>query len=219
MLCGASKLTFWTGLTAIVSVACAGYTAPAPKKPTPTKKPPVTKPAPAPKAGPKEPQEISLGNLAATVPGEWASQPPNKEFRLLQFAVPKANGDKEPTVMIVFHFGKGGGGTVDDNLKRWQGMMRQPDGRSSSDRATVRKSEREGLRLTTLDLPGTYLEKPFPFSDEVTQRPDYRLLAAVIETTREDGDGPYFVRLVGPAKTVEAAAAGWKRFTDSIRLP
>lgn len=217
-----SRIVGWAGIPVVMAVACAALAAPtAPKKPAPAKKPPVTKPAPkpAPKAAPKEPQEISLGNLAATIPGEWTSQPPTKEFRLLQFAVPKAGGDKEPTVMIVFHFGKGGGGTVDDNLKRWQGMMRQPDGKPSSERAMVRKSEREGLRLTTLDLPGIYLEKPFPFSDEVTQRPDYRLLAAVIETTREDGDGPYFVRLVGPAKTIDAASAGWKSFTDSIRLP
>jgi hypothetical protein len=215
----ASKFSGWMGLT--LALAVAGGAANAPKKPASPKKPAAAKPAPkpAPKAGPKEPQEISLGNLAATVPGEWTSQPPNKEFRLLQFALPKAGGDKEGALMIVFHFGKGGGGTVDDNVKRWQGMMRQPDGKASSERATLRKSEREGVRLTTLDLPGIYLEKPFPFSDEVTQRPDYRLLAAVIETTREDGDGPYFVRLVGPAKTIDAAAAGWKSFTDSIRLP
>lgn len=208
-------------MTATLALTVACGAAPAPKKPAAAKKPPAAKRAPKPpaKAAPKEPQEISLGNLSATVPGEWTSQPPNKEFRLLQFALPNANGVKEPTVMIVFHFGKGGGGTVDDNVKRWQGMMRQPDGKPSSERATVRKSEREGVRLTTLDLPGTYLEKPFPFSDEVTQRPDYRLLAAVIETTREDGDGPYFVRLVGPAKTIDAAAPGWKSFTDSIRLP
>jgi hypothetical protein len=212
-----SRRATWWLMGALLVIAVGVRAATSTKKP-PAKNPAVVKPAPT-KSGPKAPQDISLGNLAASVPGEWTSQPPNKEFRLLQFALPKAAGDKEPTVFIVFHFGKGGGGTVDDNLKRWQGMMRQPDGQDSSQRAQIHRSEREGVKLTTLDLSGTYLEKPFPFSDEITQRPDYRLFAAVIETTREDGDGPYFIRLVGPAKSVTAAAAGWKAFVDSIRLP
>jgi hypothetical protein len=175
-------------------------------------------PAAAPKPKPAEPQPVSLGNVRGVLPGDWTPQSPAGQFRLLQFAVPKAPGDTAPALLIVFHFGKGGGGTVEDNVKRWMGLMQQPEGTDVTKVAVRSQFTREGLRITTLDLPGTYQERPFPASDQVTPRPNYRMLAGVIETTREEGDGPYFVRLVGPARSIEAAKGGWDALIASLKV-
>lgn len=207
------------GVSAVIvaGAAAAVWAAPA-KKPAPKAAPKkaAAKSAPA-KPQVKEPQEVRLGNVSVRVPGEWSSLAPDGQFRAAQYVIPTAAGDTAQALFIVFHFGKGGGGGVEDNIRRWAGMMKQPDG---GDTARVMKrhlAEREGLRITTADLPGTYLERPFPRSEEFVERPNYRMLAAIIETTNEGGDGPYFVRLVGPAKSVTAAKPGWDAFIASLK--
>jgi len=207
-----------SGLLVLPVVAAPAKKAPANK--APAKKAPAKAPvkttAPAP-AKPAEPQDLNLGGVSGTLPGAWASQPPIGQFRLAQYALPKATGDAADSLLIVFHFGKGGGGSVEDNVQRWLGMMAQPEGtdvRTVAKRAT---KERTGLRITTLELPGTYQEKPFPFSQEVKQRPNYRMLAAIVETTTEAGEGPFYLRIVGPTKSVEAAKPGWDALIDSLK--
>lgn len=205
-------------LSALVALSATTVSA-APSKRAPAKTPtrgPAKAPASAP-GKPAEPQQLSLGGVTGTLPGNWNSQPPIGQFRLAQYALPKAAGDPATSLFIVFHFGKGGGGTVEDNVQRWMGMMAQPAGtdvRTVAKRAT---KERPGLRITTLELPGTYQEKPFPFSQEVTPRPNYRMLAAIVETPGEGGDGPYYLRIVGPTKSVEAAKPGWDALIDSLK--
>lgn len=192
----------------------------APAKKAPVKKPPVKAPVKAPAPAPAklaDPQDLNLGGVTGLLPGAWTSQPPIGQFRLAQYGLPKSAGDTANSLLIIFHFGKGGGGTVEDNVQRWLGMMAQPEGtdvRTVAKRAT---RERTGLRITTLELPGTYQEKPFPFSQEVTQRPNYRMLAAIVETTNEGADGPYYLRIVGPTKSVEAAKPGWDALIESLK--
>jgi len=160
---------------------------------------------------------VTLGSLTGQAPANWESQPAGGQFRLAQFAVPKTPGDTAQALFIVFHFGAGGGGGVEDNVKRWYGMMRQPDGSDSAKAAKRQLSQRDGLKITTVDLAGTYQERPFPASPQVTERPGYRMLAAIVETTKEGGDGPYFLRLVGPAKSIEAARPGWESLLGSLK--
>lgn len=198
-------------------LALPSFAAPVKKK-TPAKPAvkPAAKPAPA-KPGPVEPQVLNLGGVTATIPGEWSSQPPIGQFRVAQYGLPKAGADTGNALLLVFHFGKGGGGSVEDNVKRWVGMMQQPDGvdvRKVSKRATL---ERPKLRITTVEVPGTYLDKPFPFSPDITERPNYRMLAAIIETTDEAGEGPFYLRIVGPTKTIEAAKPGWEKLIASLK--
>ncbi len=182
-------------------------------KPAPT---PAAKPAPAPAAA-MEPQPVQLDYLRGLLPGEWSAQPASSQFRLLQFALPKAPGDAAAPSLIVFHFGRNGGGGVEDNVRRWMGMMSQPEDGDPAEVAGLKTDTREGLRLTHVDIPGTYKDRPFPASPEFVPRAGYRMLAAVVETTREGGDGPYFVRIVGPAKSVEAARKGWDAFLASLK--
>jgi hypothetical protein len=212
-----STLTLAFLLVPVVAVAAApARKGPAkPRAQAPAKSAAKARPAEKPK--PVEPQALNLGGVVTTVPGEWITQPPTSEFRLAQYAVPKAAGDPVAPLFLVFHFGKGGGGNVEDNVKRWMSLMEQPAG---TDIRTVMKratKERPGLRITTVELPGTFQDKPFPRSTEITPRPNYRMLAAIVETTNEGGDGPFYLRIVGPNKSVEAAKAGWDQIIESLK--
>jgi hypothetical protein len=159
-------------------------------------------------------QDVSFGEVTGKLPTAWASKGATREFRIGEWTVPGAQG-AAPAVLIAFHFGKNGGGGVEDNVKRWMGMVRVADPKQ----AVRDKIQRQGLVVHTVDLTGTYLEKPFPASQQITERPNYRMLAAMIETTGEGGNGPYYVRLVGPAKTVGAAKAGWDGLLGSLKAP
>ena len=55
-----------------------------------------------------------------------------------------------------------------------------------------------GLKVTTVDATGTYTAEMAPGSGTFHNSPNYRLRAAVIETPK----GSYYLKLVGPAKTV-----------------
>jgi hypothetical protein len=76
--------------------------------------------------------------------------------------------------------------------------MKQEDGSASRDKAKEENLEVNGLKVTTLDLSGTYVAETTPGSGELLNKPAYRLRGAVIETP----NGPYFLKLVGPEKTV-----------------
>jgi hypothetical protein len=59
-----------------------------------------------------------------------------------------------------------------------------------------------GLKVTSVDLSGTYTAAPMKPGAVAGPKPDTRMLAAAIEGP----GGPWFLRVVGPAVTVGAAA-------------
>ena len=71
-----------------------------------------------------------------------------------------------------------------------------------------------GVKMTLVDVPGTYIAEVTPGSTERFNKPGFRLRAAVIETA----GGPYFVKLTGPAKTVEKWDASYRAFLKSISV-
>jgi len=72
--------------------------------------------------------------------------------------------------------------------------MKQADGDSSK----KENVEVNGLKVTTVDVAGTYVAETAPGSGTFLNKPGYRLRAAVVETS----NGNYYVKLVGPEKTV-----------------
>ena len=112
--------------------------------------------------------------------------------------------------LIVYFFG-GQGGSVQANLDRWVGQMEQPDGRSSKAVATTEALTVGGMKVTVLDVSGKYVAEMTPGSQTRYSKPGFRLKAAVVETA----GGPYFVKLTGPAKTVERWNAPFATFLKS----
>jgi hypothetical protein len=114
-------------------------------------------------------------------------------MRVAQYKLPRAEGDAEDTSLVVYYFGQGQGGSVDANLDRWAGQMGQALEKAHKETLTV-----NGLTVTLLDVTGSYSGDMAPGSGTSQGKPNSRMRAAVIETTK----GPYFLKLVGPVKTV-----------------
>jgi hypothetical protein len=146
------------------------------------------------------------------VPDGWVTRTPSSTMRVAEFTLPRADGDAEDGDLVLYYFG-GSGGSVQANLDRWISQMTQPDGRASNDVAKVSTAEANGLKMTLVDVPGTYVAEMTPGSTDRHNKPGFRLRAAVIETPR----GPYFVKLTGPERTIARWDAAVDRFLRSIR--
>lgn len=155
----------------------------------------------------------SAAGLTFTAPAAWQTRPAASTMRVAEFVVPKAAGDAEDAELIVYFFGAFVG-TVDSNVDRWIGQMQQPDGAASKDKARREAQTVNGLKVTTVDLAGTYVAEVRPGATERYNKPNFRLRAAVVETPR----GPYYIKMTGPAKTMAAADADFKKFVASVRF-
>jgi len=150
------------------------------------------------------------GELHFKAPDGWVTEKPSSNMRVAQYKLPKAEGDPEDASLVLYYFGATQGGTPQANIDRWIGQMQQPDGSASKDKAKSDNLTVNGLKVTTVDVTGTYTAEMSPGSGDRHNNSDYRLRAAVIETPK----GNYFAKLVGPAKTI----ARWDpSFTDYLK--
>ena len=150
--------------------------------------------------------------LTFMAPAAWHARPASSAMRVAEFVVPKAAGDSEDAEVIIYFFGVTVG-SVDSNVNRWIGQMQQPDGSASNDRAHREAQTINGLKVAMVDLAGTYVAEVRPGATERYNKPNFRLRAAVIETPR----GAYYIKMTGPAKTMAAADADFKKFLATLR--
>lgn len=150
------------------------------------------------------------GELRFKAPPEWVVEKPASSMRVAQYKLPKAEGDSDDASLVLYFFGSNQGGSVQANLERWISQFEQHDGSSSSSKAKLETLTVNQLKISTIDLAGTYVAETAPGSGVRHNNPDYRLRAAVIETPK----GAYYVKLVGPTKTL----IRWdKSFDDYLR--
>ena len=88
--------------------------------------------------------------------------------------------------------------TVEATLESWTNQMLQPDRRPPSEMTSTTSFDVANLSVTVLDVPGSYSVEVQPNSGMHYYKRDFRLKAAVVETT----EGPYFFKLTGPSQTV-----------------
>jgi hypothetical protein len=151
--------------------------------------------------------------LGYVTPQGWQKQPVASSMRVAEFTLPRADGDSEDAVLVVYYFG-GSGGSVDANLQRWVSQMQQPDGKPSAGVAKKETRTVNGLALTLLDVSGTYVAETAPGSTERHNKPNFRLRAGVIDTP----NGPYFIKLTGPSKTIAKWDRAFEQFVASLKL-
>jgi hypothetical protein len=150
------------------------------------------------------------GDLHFKAPDGWVAEKPPSSMRVAQYKLPKADGDKEDASLVLYYFGATQGGTAQANIDRWISQMEQPDGSSSKDKARTESLTINGLKVTTVDVSGTYTAEMAPGSGSFHNDANYRLRAAVIETPK----GNYFVKLAGPQKTI----VRWEQsYTDYLK--
>src|SRR6266850_4921946 len=142
--------------------------------------------------------------LRFVVPAAWTRVPAPSDFRAAQWKIPRAAEDKDDGTLVLYYFGEGKGGGVQENLDRWYAQFTQPDGRPSRDAATVTMKTVNGLRVTAVDLSGNYEGMGMGGAKDAA-KPGYRMLAAVVEGE----GGPWFFKALGPEATMAAAKSGF----------
>src|SRR5262245_32563470 len=120
---------------------------------------------------------VTLDALSSPVPADWKEQPVSGPMRVKQFVVPHVAGDPRDAEVIIFYFGKGQGGDVEQNVNRWRSMFEPPGGKTESFKVG-------DVKTTVFDVSGTYLYKARPVDPSLQpeRRPDHRMLGVVFET-------------------------------------
>ena len=151
--------------------------------------------------------------LKFTVPAGWVEEQRTSSMRVAQYKLPKATGDSEDASLVLYYFGQGQGGSTAANIARWVGQMTNADG-SATPEAKEEQFETNGLKVSTVDVFGTYVAETAPGSGTFHNKAGYRLRAAVVETPK----GSYFVKLVGPEKTVAQWNESFLSYLKSFEL-
>ena len=208
------------GLCALLAAGCAGESSDAtraepetpgvtaaPAETTPSGQTFPTEPQPAAEgtasAGAAEGQTLELEQVVFTIPADWNSKPAASGFVLAEFELPTAEGDEDSGRLTV----STAGGSIEDNIQRWRDQF---GGKPES--ASEKEQEVNGLKVTLVDFSGEYKDQRGPFAP-ATQRPGYRMLAAIIPVSGE----LHFVKAVGPAATMEKHADAFQAFIGSAR--
>lgn len=167
---------------------------------------------------PVNPQEVtpsgktrdeSVPGLNFKVPEEWAKKPGSSPMRLAEYTLPGPGGEAE---LAVYRFA-GGGGDAKSNVHRWRTQFAKADGTPLGDSdGEVQEVTRGSLKVTLVDLQGTYVAQVTPGAPERYTDPNYRMLAAIVEGA---GD-PFFFKAVGPDATLAAWKPAFVQVTESL---
>lgn len=177
-------------------------------------------PAQRPTAEPTEPRtpaplaagRVVLGPFSMATPATWGVKPVTSSMRVADYVLPAPAG--EEAELVVYYFGASGAGSIDANLDRWFGQFTQPDGRATRDVAKIEHVQLSGQDATLVSVAGHYHAAAMPGGDEVVDKPDQALLAAIVASP----SGPYFFKLVGAKKTIDANAASFRAMLSSLQL-
>jgi hypothetical protein len=154
---------------------------------------------------------MAMGPFSVKAPADWTAKPVTSNMRAADFILPGKAGDAE---LIVYYFGAGGAGSVEDNLDRWLKQFQQPDGKESRDVAKIEKVKLAGQDATIVSVTGRYVAPAMPGGSEQVDKADQALLAAIVPSPA----GPYYFKLVGPKATLDAQAAAFRAMLDSLKV-
>jgi hypothetical protein len=194
------------GLFALIVVAACA-------KPTPTTQHATT----AARTDPRTPEPLAggrsaLGPFSMAVPGTWVVKPVTSSMRVADYVLPAPAG--EEAELVVYYFGESGAGSIDANLDRWFGQFTQPDGRTTRDAAKIEHTRISGQEATLVSVAGHYHAAAMPGGNDIVDKADQALLAAIVASP----SGPYFFKLVGAKKTVDANAASFRALLGSLQI-
>jgi len=154
--------------------------------------------------------DIAGSSILLEAPASWKRVQPKSGIVETEFSIPSA-GDLPPGRMTVM----GAGGSVQANVDRWYSQFTQPDGSDTKQKAVTKTIKIAGCTVTMVDVSGTFKDTPGgPFAGGKTiDRPDYRMLAAIVETP---GSGSQFLKFYGPAATVAQEADGFRTMIEGM---
>jgi hypothetical protein len=156
-------------------------------------------------------QTVDGQGISFQAPAAWKQEAPQSEMRRAQLKIEPAKGDEHPAELILFAF-PGGAGTVDANVERWQRMFRDKDG--NPPKVDVKTVKGQNVDVSRVEIAGHYTPMTFPGQEKQKERENHRLLGAIAITPRTG----YFLRLVGPDKTIVAARPDFDKLIASLKV-
>lgn len=153
-------------------------------------------------------QTIEFLGLQAQLPAAWIEQQVSSSMRMAQFLVPGANGEQDAQ-FVVFYFGQGQGGSVADNIARWQSQFSTADKMMVT--PTVETLLVEGMSVTIAEFTGNYARNT-GMGQAGKVLLGQTLIAAVVETPR----GNLYIQLHGPAASVSMQRDAYLAFINGI---
>ncbi len=157
---------------------------------------------------------VELDGMRSRTPATWSEIEPVQPPRIRQFVLP--GGLEDDAELSIFHYGRGYGGDIQTSITRWKSSFEPPPSAAIDstidDFTTVRTYRTASVRMTIVDVRGTYLhrDRPLDVRSDPERRREHRLIGVVFQSPH----GPYFLRLVGPERTVarhEQAFLRWLR--------
>ncbi len=148
--------------------------------------------------------EAAVGGVRWTIPAGWQTAA-ERPMRFATYAIPAADG-QEAGECGVFFFGRGQGGSVEDNLARWKSQF-EPAPTTKPVERTI-----NGLKVHEIALSGTYLAPGGPMMQSQGKKPGWRLLGAIVEAP----DGLVFFKCTGPAATIAKAEKDYAALVKSL---
>lgn len=158
---------------------------------------------------------VEIDGLKSKAPAAWRPQEPASRERVAQFDLPRAEGDKYDGQLIVFYFGPGSGGGAQANIERWKTMVDPAEGTKPEDAYKTSELKVGDVKVTVFEANGTYKHKRRPFdpNEQPEMRADYRMVGVIMETP----NGPYYMRMFGPKKTMDAHRKGFEEWLKNFK--
>jgi len=149
-------------------------------------------------AAAEQPASFAAGDFKFAVPAGWRSEQPASPMRKAELYVPgpEGTGKAGEAIITVFHFGAGQGGTVQQNVDRWFGQF---DGDNEAKGAATAKETIGTVPVTFVRARGTF-QSGMP-GQPTTPMEGQALLGAILESP----NGDVYIKMTGPAPTVEKA--------------
>jgi hypothetical protein len=163
--------------------------------------------------GADEPKKktIDAGGVTFSAPESWRTVPTRSQMRKAQLRVEPVKGDDFPAELVVYVF-PGGAGTVEANIERWQKQFKDADG--NPPKVESKKVKGKNVEATRVETSGLYHPTAFPGMPAEPDRPNARLLGAIVTTDKYG----YFLKMVGPDKTMKEASKAFDELIASLEV-
>lgn len=139
-----------------------------------------------------------VAGIRFPVPSSW-QKGTSGGMRAATFTVDAGEGNAD---VVFFHFGTAGqGGTVQQNIDRWQARVKDETGQPAEMRVSRHKVG--GMNVTIVKMEGAYNAAMPGAGGEPDWKANYGFRGAIVEGT----GGAVFIRMTGPEAAVHAADA------------
>ena len=135
--------------------------------------------------------ELKVGSFTFKIAAPWVAKAEPRMMSAGGFTL-AGKGGAAPVEADFYHFGAGGGGGIEPNIKRWQSQFTAgADGKPPTmEREELTFGDSKALIVT---IKGTFLSGP-AMSPNKTPIPGYAMLGAILESK----EGDVFVKITGP---------------------